>query len=43
MPGKSKDRLIYVSDFIRPKERINISELDLNTQKIIYPGAGEDP
>jgi hypothetical protein len=43
MPGKSKGRLIYVSDFIRPKERINIPELDLNTWKIIYPGVGGDP
>jgi hypothetical protein len=30
MPGKSKGRLIYISNFIRLKERINILELDLD-------------
>ena len=43
MPGKSKERIIYVFNFIRPKGRINILELNLNTQKIIYLGAGGDP
>ena len=43
MPGKSKGKLIHVSDFIRPKGRINILELNLDTRKIIYPGAGRDP
>ena len=43
MPGKSKGKLIHVSDFIRPKGRINILELNLDARKIIYPGAGGDP
>jgi hypothetical protein len=43
MLGKSKGRLIYVSDFIRPKGRINISELNLNAWKIIYLDIKEDP
>ena len=43
MPGKSKGKLIHVSDFIRPKGRINIPKLNLNARKIIYPGVGGDP
>ena len=43
MPGKSKGKLIHVSNFIKLKGRINILELNLNTRKIIYPGAGRDP
>jgi hypothetical protein len=43
MPGKSKGKLIHVSDFIGPEGRINMPGLDLDTRKIIYPGAREDP
>jgi len=43
MPGKSKGKLIYVSDFIRLEGRINIPELNLDARKIIYPGARGDP
>ena len=43
MPGKSKGKLIYVSDFIRLKGKINILELNLNTRKIIYLSARGDP
>jgi hypothetical protein len=43
MPGKSKGKLIHVSDFIRPKGRINILELNLDARKIIYPSARGDP
>jgi len=43
MLSKSKGKLIYVSDFIRIKGRINILELNLNARKIIYPGARGDP
>jgi hypothetical protein len=43
MPGKSKGKLIHVSDFIGPEGRINILELNLDARKIIYPGAGGDP
>jgi hypothetical protein len=43
MPGKSKGKLIYASDFIRPEGRIKISDLDLDARKIIFPGAGGDP
>jgi hypothetical protein len=42
MPGKSKGRLIYVSDFIRLKGHIIIPDLGLNIWKIIYPGARGD-
>jgi len=42
MLGKSKGKLIYVSNFIRIKGRIAIPELGLNTRKIIYPGARGD-
>jgi len=43
MPGKSKGKLIHVSDFIRLEGRINILELNLNARKIIYPGVRGDP
>ena len=43
MPGKSKGKLIHVSNFIRPKRRINILKLNFNTQKIIYLSAKGDP
>jgi hypothetical protein len=43
MPGKSKGKLIYVSDFIRLKGKINVLELNLDTRKIIYSGARGDP
>ena len=42
MLGKSKGKLIYVFDFIRLKGRVNILKLNLNTRKIIYPGARGD-
>jgi len=42
MPGKSKGKLIHVSNFIRIKGRIAIPELGLNAQKIIYPGVRGD-
>jgi hypothetical protein len=42
MPGKSKGKLIYISDFIGPEDRINILDLDLDARKIIFPGAGGD-
>jgi hypothetical protein len=42
MLGKSKGKLIHVFDFIRIKGRINILKLNLNAQKIIYPGARGD-
>ena len=43
MPGKSKGKLIHVSNFIGLEGRINILELNLDARKIIYPGAGGDP
>jgi len=43
MLGKSKGKLIHVSDFIGTKGRINILELNLDARKIIYPGARGDP
>jgi len=42
MPGKSKGRLIHVSDFIGLEGRIAIPDLGLDARKIIYPGAGGD-
>ena len=42
MLGKSKGKLIHVSNFIRLKGRVNILELNLDARKIIYPGAGGD-
>ena len=42
MPGKSKGKLIHVSNFIKTKGRIAIPELGLNARKIIYPGARGD-
>ena len=43
MPGKSKGKLIHVSDFIGPEGRITMPDLDLDARKIIFPGAGGDP
>ena len=46
MPSKGKSRLIYVSDFVRPKRRLNIIKNGIITKdarKIIYPGAAGDP
>jgi hypothetical protein len=43
MPGKSKGKLIHVSDFIGLEGRINILELNLNARRIIYPSARGDP
>ena len=43
MPGKSKGKLIHVSDFIGPEGRITVPDLGLDARKIIYPGAGGDP
>jgi hypothetical protein len=42
MLGKSKGKLIYVSDFIGTEGRIVIPDLGLNARKIIYLGAGGD-
>ena len=42
MLGKSKGKLIYVSNFIRLKGRVNILKLNLDARKIIYPGVGGD-
>ena len=42
MLGKSKGKLIHVSDFIGLKGRINIPDLDLDARKIIFPGARGD-
>jgi hypothetical protein len=47
MPGKSKGRIVYCSDFIGPEGRIVIRDSDgiiiQDARKIIYPGAGGDP
>jgi hypothetical protein len=43
MLGKSKGKLIHDSDFIGPKGRIRMPDLDLDARKIIFPGAGGDP
>jgi hypothetical protein len=52
MPGKSKERLIYDSEFIGPKGHIRIpnnkgifipDNPNLDTCKIIYPGSNKDP
>jgi len=46
MPSKGKGRLIYVSDFVGPKGRLNIIKNGIITKdarKIIYPGAAGDP
>jgi hypothetical protein len=52
MPRKSKERLIYNSEFIGPKERIWVAnnrgifipdDLDLDIRKIIYLGLNRDP
>ncbi len=52
MPGKSKGRLIYDSEFIGPKGRIRVrgedreyhpDDLDLDARKIIYLGSNRDP
>jgi hypothetical protein len=42
MLGKSKGKLIYVSDFIRIEGYIVIPDLSLNIQKIIYLRARGD-
>jgi hypothetical protein len=52
MPRKSKERLIYDSEFVGPEERIRVTnnrgifipnDLDLDARKIIYPGLNRDP
>ena len=43
MPSKSKGKLIHIFNFIRLEGRINILELNLNAQKIIYSSARGDP
>ena len=52
MLRKSKERLIYNSEFVGPKERIRVAnnrgifipdDLDLDARKIIYPGSNRDP
>jgi hypothetical protein len=52
MPGKSKGRLIYNSEFVGPKGRIRVSNIDdifvpdypdLNARQIIYLGLNRDP
>jgi len=43
MPGKSKGKLIHISDFIGPEGRIRMPDLGLDARKIIFPGAGGDP
>ena len=52
MPGKSKERLIYNSEFIGPKGYIRVlnnkgifipNDPDLNARQIIYPGLNRDP
>ena len=51
MPRKSKERLIYNSEFVGPKGRIQVinnrgifilNNLDLDVRKIIYPGLNRD-
>jgi hypothetical protein len=42
MLGKSKGKLIHVSDFIGTKGRIAMPDLGLDARKIIYLGAGGD-
>jgi hypothetical protein len=42
MLGKSKGKLIHVLDFIRPKGRITMPDLDLDARKIIFLGARGD-
>jgi hypothetical protein len=41
MLGKSKGKLIHISDFIGPKGRIRMPDLDLDARKIIFPGQEE--
>ena len=46
MPGKSKGRLVHVSDFIGPEGRIRVDgkgEEYEDGRKIIYPGSNGDP
>jgi hypothetical protein len=49
MPGKSKGKLVYCSDFISVEGRIRVLSTegeynpDLDAQKIIYPGSNRDP
>jgi len=51
MPGKSKGRLIYDSEFVGPEGRIRVlnnkgifipDNPDLDARKIIYPGSNGD-
>jgi hypothetical protein len=42
MPGKSKGRLIHVLDFIGPKGKITMPDLNIDARKIIFLGAGGD-
>jgi hypothetical protein len=52
MPGKSKGRLIYDSEFVGPKGRIRVPNIDgifvpdhpdLDAWQIIYLGLNRDP
>jgi hypothetical protein len=52
MPGKSKGRLIYDSEFVGPEGRIRVpnnkgifipDDPDLDARQIIYPGSNRDP
>ena len=52
MPGKSKERLIYDSEFIGPKRHIRVlnnkgifipDDPNLDAQQIIYLGSNRDP
>jgi hypothetical protein len=52
MPGKSKGRLIYNSEFTGPKGRIRVLNIDgifvpdhpdLDARQIIYLGLNRDP
>jgi hypothetical protein len=52
MPGKSKGRLIHNSEFVGPKGRIRVPNIDgifvpdhpdLDARQIIYPGSNRDP
>jgi hypothetical protein len=52
MPGKSKGKLVYCSEFISLEGRIRIPNIsgqfksdhpDFNTRKIIYLGSNRDP
>ena len=52
MPGKSKGRLIHISEFIGPEGRIRVpndkgifipDDLNLDARQTIYPGSNGDP